>query len=282
MTSDALGASQPGPVSSALPMRDGVDTAAAALPAHSAARQGFGDAAAAPAGASDVPGLWGTREAGKKKKRKGGDKAAQGPSASAGEAGSRAPGEPGADGAAGGRVLSTGPQVVHAPAARLPQPAAAPDLARQPDQVRGGALAAVARQRASVAGQHWLFAGGEARDLNPDNDPCPAGTSRVAIAGRRAAVDGSAAAAAGASAVAAAPQAAGPREGAVHGAASEAVGGHGEARRDGAPATPEPAGAPARAGGAAAAAGSVDEADGDEVVMQPVRGEVLWPVAMVC
>ena len=258
----ALGAPQPGPVSDALPVRDGGGASAPADPAVGQVRESV---AAAPAHPADGQGRRATRAAGKKKKRKSGKEAARAPSDSAGT-----PGVHKADAAtgAGGSVLSTGPQVVDLPAARVPQPAAArdaarpPDRASEPDQARGGALAAVARQRASVAGQDWLFAAREVTDSNPGSDPNPGGSSRVAIAGRSAA--------AGAPATAPAAE---PREGAVLRVGPQTVEGYGDARRGSTPATPEPACAPARAGGAADPAGSVDDADGDEGAMQPVRGE---------
>ena len=258
----ALGAPQPGPVSNALPMRDG---GGALAPADPARGHGSGDAAAAAARPADGQGRRVTRAAGKKKKRNSGGEAAQEPSVGAGTPGGR-----GADAAtgAGGSALSIGPQLVDLPAARVPLPAAAhdaagpPDRASEPDQARCGALAAVARQRASVAGQDWLFAARGVIGSNPGTDPSPAGSTRVAIAGRSAA--------AGAPATAPAAEL---REGAVLCVGPQTVEGYGDAGRGSAPATPEPAGAPARAGGAADPAGSVDDADGDEGAMQPVRGE---------
>lgn len=263
MAPGALGAPQPGPVSNAPLVRDGGSASA-----DPAVGQGRGGAPAAPARPADGQGRRATRAAGKKKKRKSGEEAAQGPSDSAGTPGGR-----GADAATGSdrSVLSIAPQVMDVPAARLPQPAAArvaagpPDRADEPDQARGGALAAVARQRASVAGQDWLFAARGVTGPNPGSDRSPAGSSRVTIAGRSAA--------AGAPATA---RAAEPHEGAVLSKGPQTVEGYGDARRGSAPATPEPAGAPARAGGAADPAGSVDDADADEGGMQPVRGELLW------
>jgi len=200
-------------------------------------------------------------------------------------------------------MLRMGPQIVDAPAARsapAAEPnqaagapaaarphasAAAPPGAAERGQARG-ALAAVARQRASVAAQDWLFA----RPASAASAAATAGTAGEADAGPA----GAAGAAGGAQArgqrgapppsdpTSARPaglpsfiQAAafgGARAGLVFRTGEWGVGYYKDAQRE--PAAAGQAGGAAEPGAGAdvGGAGAAAEDDGDEDAMQPVRG----------